>query len=199
MSTDNFIGKKTETTMTNKNPSPLTRFQLGNREGGRTKGARNRITDRFLEVFGADFDDHADTVIATVRAEDPTSYLRIVAHLLPKELEARLQVEQRAPGNLDPGEWATLRRVLDLIEAAGASGFPPEQVFQLIEHTLRAEMASRLKPHQPSLLWLLIAIQSGSPIRCLRRHWLTARWKSRVESVLELGRSKHRKSNSCTD
>jgi len=131
--------------MTNKNPSPLTRFQLGNREGGRTKGARNRITDRFLEVFGADFDDHADTVIATVRAEDPTSYLRIVAHLLPKELEARLQVEQRAPGNLDPGEWATLRRVLDLIEAAGASGFPPEQVFQLIEHTLRAEMAKPIE------------------------------------------------------
>ena len=35
--------------------------------------------------------------------------------LLPRDVF--ISVEQRTPGNLDPDEWAILRRVIDLIQA----------------------------------------------------------------------------------
>jgi hypothetical protein len=127
--------------MSNPKPNLSTRFAPGNTLGGRPKGARSRITEKFLQVLGADFDDHADEVIASVRSEDPAAYLSIVAKLLPKELEARVQVEQRLPGNLDPDDWATLRGVLDLIQTHAPAGVAPSEIFGFIEHALRSEFA----------------------------------------------------------
>jgi hypothetical protein len=49
-------------------------------------------------------------------------------------------VEQKTPGNLEPEAWASLRRVLDLIQAAGADG-DPRDVFEMIEEDLRARLA----------------------------------------------------------
>jgi hypothetical protein len=40
----------------------------------------------------------------------------------------KVEVEQRTPGNLDPEQWAALRRVLDLIQAAGATGDPRDAI-----------------------------------------------------------------------
>jgi hypothetical protein len=57
---------------------------------------------------------------------------------LPKELA--ISVEQRTPGNLEPEAWATLRRVLDLIEAC------KEAEFAAIEENLRARMAVPVEP-----------------------------------------------------
>lgn len=144
--------------MTNKNPSPATRFTPGH-GSGRPRGSRNRITDKFLEVLGADFDDNAAEVIRTVRAEDATSYLKIVAHLLPRSLEAHLQVEQQvAPGNLDPAERATLRRILEIVQAT-APGAPAGHVFDVIESALRVEFA-RTIDHEP----LAIEHQAAPPL-----------------------------------
>jgi hypothetical protein len=49
-------------------------------------------------------------------------------------------VEQRTPGNLDPDEWAILRRVIDLIQA-NAKGAELGPVLQVIETALRADQA----------------------------------------------------------
>jgi hypothetical protein len=40
---------------------------------------------------------------------------QIAYGLLPRDVF--ISVEQRTPGNLDPDEWAILRRVIDLIQA----------------------------------------------------------------------------------
>jgi hypothetical protein len=63
-------------------------------------------------------------VVARVRATDPSTYLRVVASILPKDV--LVNVQQSVPGNLQPEAWASLRRVLDLIESCGASGEPQE-------------------------------------------------------------------------
>jgi hypothetical protein len=69
---------------------------------------------------------------------DPATYLRVAAVLVPKELN--VAVEQRTPGNLDPDEWAILRRVIDLIKQnANGAGLGP--VLQTIEDALRADQA----------------------------------------------------------
>ena len=74
----------------NPNPSPSTRFSSEDnpaRGRGRQKGARDRLTAAFLEALADSFEKHGKAAIEKVRKEDPASYVRIVAGLVPKELE----------------------------------------------------------------------------------------------------------------
>lgn len=61
--------------------------------GGKPKNARNRITVRFLEELAEDFEEHGREVIDSVRMNDPASYLRLVAQLVPKEIEVKRPLE----------------------------------------------------------------------------------------------------------
>jgi hypothetical protein len=54
--------------------------------------------------------------------------------LLPRDVF--ISVEQRTPGNLDPDEWAILRRVIDLIQV-NAKGAELGPVLETIENALR--------------------------------------------------------------
>jgi hypothetical protein len=74
------------------NPVPATgrddqgRFLTGNSGGGRRKGSRNKLTERFLDTIADDFAEHGADAIAQVRASDPIAYLKIVNSLVPREL-----------------------------------------------------------------------------------------------------------------
>ena len=52
--------------------------------------------------------------------------------------------EQRTPGNLDPDEWAMLRRVVDLIKQ-NANGAELGPVLATIENALRADQAKLIE------------------------------------------------------
>ena len=56
-------------------------------QGGRRKGARHRISTALLEAIAKDFAEHGEEVVKITRIEKPVEYLRIVAGLLPRELE----------------------------------------------------------------------------------------------------------------
>lgn len=72
---------------TGKNCPPVEhRFQPGN--PGRPKGARNKLGEAFLEAMYADFTNHGVAAIVKVRDEKPDQYLKVVASILPKEIEA---------------------------------------------------------------------------------------------------------------
>ena len=63
-------------------------FQTGREKtGGRAKGTRNKLSMRFVEALCTDFEAHGEEVIPVCRIEDPATYLRVVASLLPKEFE----------------------------------------------------------------------------------------------------------------
>ena len=54
---------------------------------GRPKGARHKLGTAFLEAMLSDFTKHGEQVIENVRAEKPDQYLKVVASILPKEIE----------------------------------------------------------------------------------------------------------------
>jgi len=66
------------------------RFLPGNSGfGGRPKGARNRLGETFLTALEADFKDNGVEAIKKVREERPHEYLKVVASLLPKQVEIK--------------------------------------------------------------------------------------------------------------
>jgi len=75
--------------MSNPNPNPATRFKPGEKPpgNGRPKASKDRITRAFLEALADDFQEHGRAVVATVRETDPSTYMRVFAGFVPKEIE----------------------------------------------------------------------------------------------------------------
>ncbi|WP_181180178.1 DUF5681 domain-containing protein [Mesorhizobium sp. B2-1-3A] len=63
--------------------------QSGN-PNGRPKGSRNALGEAFLEAMHEDFKTHGAAVIAQVREEKPDQYLKVVASILPKDLNVNV-------------------------------------------------------------------------------------------------------------
>jgi hypothetical protein len=60
------------------------RFQPGN--PGRPRGSRNKLGEAFIAALAEDFEKHGAAVIERVRQERPADYIKVVASLLPKDL-----------------------------------------------------------------------------------------------------------------
>lgn len=63
------------------------RFLTGNTGGGRPKGARAKLGEAFIEAMRSDFEQHGAAAIAKVRDEKPDQYLKVIASILPKEID----------------------------------------------------------------------------------------------------------------
>jgi hypothetical protein len=63
------------------------RFLTGNIGGGRPKGSRNKLGEAFLGDLYADWVENGVAVIQKVRETCPDVYLKVVASILPKQLE----------------------------------------------------------------------------------------------------------------
>jgi len=62
------------------------RFISGNIGGGRKKGARNKLGEAFIAALHDSFEEHGPETIEAVRTEKPDQYLKVIASLLPKEM-----------------------------------------------------------------------------------------------------------------
>ena len=90
---------------------------------------------------------HGAAQLGTPRAK----LAQIAYGLLPRDVF--ISVEQRAPGNLDPDEWAILRRVIDLIKT-NANGAELGPVLETIENALRADTRRLALPRL--VTWLIV-------------------------------------------
>jgi hypothetical protein len=74
------------------------RFLPGNNGGGRKPGARNRLGEAFLEDLKNSWNECGAVALKRAAEEDPAAYCRIVAGLLPKDINinATLNVEEFA-------------------------------------------------------------------------------------------------------
>lgn len=57
---------------------------------GRPKGARNKLGEAFIQALHDDFNEHGVAAIQTVRAEKPDQYLKVIASLLPKDVNLNI-------------------------------------------------------------------------------------------------------------
>ena len=60
-------------------------FTAGN--PGRPKGARSRLGEAFLEAMHASFEEHGVRAIQDVIKNKPDQYLKVIASLMPKQLD----------------------------------------------------------------------------------------------------------------
>ncbi|MBX6740420.1 MAG: hypothetical protein IRY87_00050 [Acetobacteraceae bacterium] len=78
---------------------------------GRPRETRDRLTGDFIRALAEDFAEHGAQAIAACRQTDPAAYLRLVAGLLPRELNVR-----RSP--LDDLDHQQLLKLADALQAA---------------------------------------------------------------------------------
>jgi hypothetical protein len=112
--------------------------QSGN-PAGRAIGARQKISEKLLADLASVWETHGESVLERLALTDPGKLATIAYGLLPRDLF--ISVQQQAPGGLDAESWATLRRVLDIIQASAPEAAEPSHVFETIETALRAEYA----------------------------------------------------------
>ena len=111
---------------------------------GRPLSARSKISERLLADLADVWEEHGVSVLQRLAVTDPGKLAQIAYGLLPRDVF--ISVEQRTPGNLDPDEWAILRRVIDLIQV-NAKGAELGPVLQTIEDALRADTAKMIEAH----------------------------------------------------
>jgi hypothetical protein len=126
-------------------PKQLTPWQPGQsgNPAGRPIGSRNKFSEDVITAFAVDWATGGPEAIARVRQTDPSTYMRVVASILPRDV--LVSVQQQTPGNLEPEAWATLRRILDIIQSSAPAGVEPGAVFETIETALRAEYAKQIE------------------------------------------------------
>jgi hypothetical protein len=66
----------------------MSRFQPGQsgNPAGRPKGSRHRLSEALLRDLCADFEENGMAAIVRCRVEDPSTYVRLIASLLPKQI-----------------------------------------------------------------------------------------------------------------
>lgn len=64
--------------------------QSGN-PAGRPKGARSKLQEDFWRDMQAAWNEHGATVITRVIEEDPSTFLKVTASQMPKEVEATVE------------------------------------------------------------------------------------------------------------
>lgn len=112
---------------------------------GRPQGARSKFSEAACADALADWTTHGKDTLARVRADDPSTYLRVLFSIIPKDIA--VSIENRGP--MEREEMRKVRRLVEMIDACGASGIDPEEVFSWIEEDLRARLAKTI-PAEPS-------------------------------------------------
>lgn len=76
--------------------------QSGN-PGGRPQGARNTLTGNLLRCLADDFDKHGQKAVSKARNADPLGYIKVIAGLLPKQMEKVQPLEELSDAELSAG------------------------------------------------------------------------------------------------
>lgn len=75
-----------------------TQFKPGN--AGRPKGTRPMLGEAFVQALYADFQEHGAVAMKEARESKPADYLRVIASLLPKEVEIKRPLEDMSDDEL---------------------------------------------------------------------------------------------------
>jgi hypothetical protein len=82
--------------------------QSGN-PAGRPKGARSKLGESFIDALLEDFREHGVQSIRAMRAEKAADYVKVIASILPKEIDLSGEIETVAKDQRDAAVAAALR------------------------------------------------------------------------------------------
>lgn len=95
---------------------------------GRPKGSRNALGEDFISTLQADFKKHGAQVVETVRTERPADYLKVVASILPKEINVNKTALQELSDDELAGILDAVRlQVLSGVHAGAGDGSDPSK------------------------------------------------------------------------
>lgn len=96
--------------------------QSGN-PAGRPKGARNKLGEQFIADLYEDWQKHGVETLARVRDEKPDQYLKVVASILPKDLNVNInQMDDLTDEQLIQRIRSLDSAIRPFLDAQGASG-----------------------------------------------------------------------------
>jgi len=96
--------------------------QSGN-PAGRPKGSRNALGEAFIEAMHADFEQHGVAAIVQVRSEKPDQYLKVIASILPKDLNVNInQMDDLTDDQLIQRIRSLDSAIRPFLDAQGAGG-----------------------------------------------------------------------------
>lgn len=71
-------------------PVPPVQYQFKPGNPGRPKGSRNKLGEDFIAALHDDFQAHGKAAIVKVRDEKPDQYLKVIASIVPKDLNVNV-------------------------------------------------------------------------------------------------------------
>jgi hypothetical protein len=97
--------------------------QSGN-PAGRPLGAKSKLTEDFLSALHEDFTENGKAAIVAARTEKPDQYLKVIASLVPKDVNLSVNEFE---GKSDDDIRRELRDLAGILSAfVGAEGDPVE-------------------------------------------------------------------------
>ena len=97
------------------------RFSAGNKLGrGRPPGSRNRLGEVFVDALCRHFEKNGQAAIREVFKEDPGTYLRIIARVIPAEIDVKDAAHERIDNMSDAELQAEIERLRERTEADAA-------------------------------------------------------------------------------
>ena len=86
---------------------------------GRPKGSRNKLGEDFVRALSEDFQEHGMAAIQTVRVDDPAAYLKVIAQVVPKELNIKTDAFDGVSDEQIAALIAAARSALNIAEGSG--------------------------------------------------------------------------------
>jgi len=111
---------------------------------GRPLGSRNRLTNALVADLTASWEKHGPAVLERLRIDDPATYARLAASLVPKDVSITVEKVDPILEKLDPDAREALGELLTIIADTRAEGIEPEIIFGWIAEDLRARLATEI-------------------------------------------------------
>jgi hypothetical protein len=125
----------------NKRGNPNLVAGVSGNPAGRPLGSRNRLTHALVADLTASWEKHGACVLERLRIDDPATYARLAASLVPKDVSITVEKVDPILERLDPNARDALGELLAIIAATRADGIEPATVFAWIAKDLRARLA----------------------------------------------------------
>lgn len=100
---------------------PFKPGQSGNPKG-RPKGSRNKLAEDFVAALQVDFSEFGAEAIIAMRLDKPGDYVRVVASILPKELNVNTTINDMSDEQLESRIASLARQFGNALGIAAGNG-----------------------------------------------------------------------------